>query len=66
MDRKADQSIETLNVARGAEVEGTLSAGKPLRFARNGNAMTGTPVLEVENGVLAVHYADGATVYINV
>lgn len=65
MDRNNDQHFETINVTPGAEANGRLSVGKPLRFSRSGNAMTGTPVLDVENGTLALHYADGASVYIS-
>ena len=59
------QSTETITVMQGATVEGDLSSGGVLRFERCGNAMTGAPVISVEGGALALHYADGASVYIN-
>ena len=60
-----DQTTKTLTVMPGAKVEGSLSSAGVLRFERCGDAMTGEPVLSVENGALALHYADGASVYIN-
>lgn len=65
MSCKKDQSTKTVAVLPGAEVEGNLSTGGVLRFERKGNAMTGDPVLNIEGGTLALHYADGASVYIS-
>ncbi|MFT5797427.1 MAG: hypothetical protein ACI84R_001487 [Candidatus Azotimanducaceae bacterium] len=65
MDRKGNQSIKTVAVTPGAEVGGNLSSGGALRFERRGNAMTGEPVFSIEDGVVALHYSDGASVYIN-
>lgn len=60
-----NQSTKSITVMPGAQVEGSLSSGGALRFERCGNAMTGQPVVSFEGGALALHYADGASVYIN-
>lgn len=62
MSLKNDQSTTKIDVRPGATVEGDLSSGGVLRFERRGNAMKGKPVLSVQDGVLALQYADGSSV----
>lgn len=64
MSLNKDQSTKVIDVLPGATVEGDLSSGGVLRFERRGNAMTGKPVLSMENGKLALQYADGSTVHV--
>lgn len=54
----------TFDVAPGAEVFADLPQSGVLRFARHGEAMVGAPEITCEAGVMALHFADGATVYL--
>lgn len=55
----------TIDVTPGAVARAALPKSGVLRFERQGAAMAGTPAMAVENGTLALHYADGASVYVD-
>lgn len=57
-----DQKLKTVKVERGGCAEAGISAGKALRFERGVGAMTGEAALSLENGALALRYADGSSV----
>jgi len=60
-----DHSTKTIVVMPGGQVEGELAPSGVLRFQRQRGSMAGKPVYCVEDGALTLHYADGASVYIN-
>jgi hypothetical protein len=60
-----DHSIKTIAVMPGEQVEVGLPPSGVLRFERLRGSMAGKPVYLVEDGALTLHYADGASVYIN-
>ena len=62
--RGLDDHAKTIPVAPGQRVEGDLADAGVLRFERCAGAMVGEPVFSIEEGALALHYADGTTVKI--
>ena len=59
-----DKAMKTITVTPGAEVTCDLPSTGPLRFERSGSAMSGQPVMSVEDGIIALRYADGASISI--
>ena len=54
----------TFDVTPGAEIYADLPQSGVLRFERQGAAMTGTPEITFKDGAMALHFADGASVYL--
>lgn len=64
MRHSANQISKTVVVAPGANIEAELSLNGSLRLERRGGSMAGNPAYSIEDGALALHFADGASVYI--
>jgi hypothetical protein len=62
--RCSEDQAKTISVTPGMVATADLSSG-PLRFERVRGSMAGKPVYCIEDDMLTVHYADGASVYIN-
>jgi hypothetical protein len=64
MRHNENQTTKTITVTPGAEVTCDLPKTGVLRFERSGQAMSGQPVMSVEDGMIALCYADGASITI--
>ena len=62
MDCQSETPTRTLTVTPGAAVCAALPRAGVLRLQRAGGAMAGTPAMAVENGALALYFADGASI----
>ena len=54
----------TFEVVPGAEIFANLPHKGVLRFERQGAAMSGRAEMASEGGALALHFSDGASVYL--
>lgn len=56
--------VTHVSVTPGSEVRAALPGTGVLRFERKRGAMAGNPAMAFEDGTLVMHYADGASVYV--